>query len=291
MLPKEVIAALENFWNKEGLSSEILKTQSIGGGSINQAFLVQTSSNSFFLKYNTAQAHPKIFSSELQGLQLMANTKTIRIPQPYYAYEGLQYSFILMEYIEQKGYAPDFWQQFAYKLADLHSQSSKSFGLNFSNYMGSLSQSNKQHSSFVEFFIEERLEPQIRLARNNGYLNSKHIRQSENLYSELASIFPNENPSLVHGDLWSGNFMCDEQGQAVIMDPAVYFGHREVDIAITIMFGGFSPEFYESYQKNFPMEKGWEERLPYYNLYPVLIHINLFGHSYLGEFERVLKVF
>ncbi len=291
MLQKEVIAALENFWNREGLSTEILKTNSIGGGSINQVFLVQTSSGSFFLKYNTAQAHPQMFSSELQGLQLMANTKTIRIPQSYYAYEGQQYSFILMEYIEQKGYASDFWEKFAHDLAALHSQSSQSFGLNFSNYMGSLSQSNKQHSSFAEFFIEERLEPQIKMARNDGYLSSKHIKQAENLYSELASIFSNEKPSLVHGDLWSGNFMSDEKGQAVIMDPAVYYGHREVDIAMTTMFGGFAPEFYESYQKSFPMVKGWEERLSYYNLYPILIHINLFGHSYLGGFERVLQRF
>ena len=291
MLPKEVVIALENYWIEEGLAPEITKTQSIGGGSINQAFLVQTSSSSFFLKYNSAQAHPLMFSSELQGLQLLNQTQTIRIPQAYYAYEGNEYSFILMEYIEQKGYAHDFWEQFAQDLAHLHTQSASSFGLVFPNYMGNLSQSNIQHSSFTEFFIEERLEPQIRMARNNGSLSSKHSRQAENLYSELDSIFPSENPSLVHGDLWSGNFMSDETGHAVIIDPAVYFGHREVDIAMTTMFGGFSTEFYEFYQKSFPMEKGWQERIPFYNLYPILIHINLFGESYLGEFERVLNKF
>ena len=291
MLPQETISALENFWNKEGLSTEILATRSIGGGSINQAFLVKTSSGSFFLKYNTAQAHPNMFSSELKGLELMAKTNTIRIPQPLYAYEGQQYSFILMEYIEQKGYASDFWGKFAHNLAALHSQTSDAFGLDFSNYMGSLSQANNWHSSFVEFFIEERLEPQMRMARNGGYLNLKHMKQAENLYLELPSILPIEQASLVHGDLWSGNFMSDEQGQAVIMDPAVYYGHREVDIAMTTMFGGFAPEFYQSYQKSFPMEKGWEERLAYYNLYPILIHVNLFGHSYLGGLERILGKF
>jgi len=291
VLAKEIISTLESYWKKKGLSFDIIKTSNIGGGSINHAFLIETQNKSYFLKYNTAASHPHMFTSELKGLMLMANTKTIRIPETYFAYEGKDYSFILMEYIKSQGLQDNFWQTFARELTALHSHSADFFGLDFHNYMGSLNQSNTKHSEFDEFFIEERLEPQIKLARNKGFLNSKHIHQTERLYQELSSIFPNEKPALIHGDLWSGNFISDELGKPVLIDPATYYGHREVDIAMTIMFGGFSQDFYESYQQVFPMAKGWEERLAYYNLYPILIHINLFGNSYLPSFERVINKF
>jgi len=291
VFPKEIISTLESYWKRKALSFDIIKIMSIGGGSINQAFLIETQDNSYFLKYNTAAAHPNMFTSELKGLKLMANTNTIRIPETYFAFEGKDYSFILMEYINSQGLPTNFWQIFARELATLHSHSSDFFGLDFHNYMGSLSQSNTKHSEFDKFFIEERLEPQIKLARNNGFLNSKHIKHSERLYQELSSIFPNEKPALIHGDLWSGNYISDDLGRPVLIDPALYYGHREVDIAMTTMFGGFSQDFYESYQQAFPMDKGWEERLAYYNLYPTLIHINLFGSSYLPSFERVINKF
>lgn len=291
MIPDEIKTAISTYWKENGLSTEISEIRSISGGSINQAFLIRTLSRPYFLKYNTSSAHPNMFSSEYKGLELMASAKTIRIPTPIHAYEGEEYSCIMMEYIEQKNYAPNFWKHLAEDLAALHTHSSPSFGLDFHNYMGSLSQSNTQHSGFVDFFIAERLEPQIRLAHNSGYLNTKHLKQSEHLYQELESIFPNEKPALVHGDLWSGNFMSDEEGNPVIMDPATYYGHREVDIAMTTMFGGFDAEFYQYYQQYLPMEKGWEQRLPFYNLYPILIHINLFGNSYVGSFERIIKQF
>jgi len=113
----------------------------------------------------------------------------------------------------------------------------------------------------------------------------------ERLYKELPSIIPIEKPALVHGDLWSGNFMCNKHGDAVIMDPACYYGHREVDIAMTTMFGGFSMDFYTAYNVNWPMEKDWQKRLPIYNLYPILVHVNLFGSSYLSMMQSVLKDF
>jgi len=291
MLPKEIITSLESYWKEKGVSSIISKIQSIGGGSINQAFLIETQNTSYFLKYNTAASHPNMFTSELKGLKLLSNTKTIRIPETSFAYEGKDYSCILMEFIKTQTPQNNFWQMFADKLSMLHSHSSNFFGLDFHNYMGSLTQSNTKHSKFDEFFIEQRLEPQIKLARNSGFLNSKHVKQTERLFQELSSIFPQEKPALVHGDLWSGNFMSDKLGKPVLIDPASYYGHREVDIAMTIMFGGFPPAFYDSYQQIFPMDKGWEERLPYYNLYPILVHINLFGKSYLPSFERVINRF
>jgi len=291
MISLEVRSALENYWKENKWPSIILNIKALSGGSINQAFYIETESKKYFLKYHISKAHPGMFSSELKGLKLIAKTHTIRIPQTFLSFENDQYSGILLEYIDQGEYTSDFWRNFALKLSEMHRASSRSFGLDFSNYMGSIQQSNKSHKCFVDFFIEERLEPQMRMARNQGLLSPKHIKQCEKLYGELNSIFPNERPSLVHGDLWSGNFICDKMGQAVIIDPAVYYGHRELDIAMTTMFGGFHPDFYQYYQQFYPMEKGWKDRLPVYNLYPILIHINLFGSSYIPSFERVISIF
>lgn len=291
MIPGEVIHALSDFWAKQSLESKIIKSRSIGGGSINSAYYLETLDRSYFLKYNTAAAHPHMFSSEFKGLLLLSDSSTIRIPKPMHFHEGQQYSFILMEYIDQGKTDGQFWEDFAMQLAQMHQSSCDYFGLDFDNYMGSLAQSNQKHSSFVDFFIKQRLIPQIKMARDKGFLSSTHIRQSERLFAELPSIFPTEKPALIHGDLWSGNFMNDERGGPVIMDPAVYYGHREVDIAMTTMFGGFAEQFYQSYHQYYPLEKNWETRLPIYNLYPILIHINLFGSSYLHPFDEVLQAF
>jgi protein-ribulosamine 3-kinase len=291
MIPKEITKALQNWFKEQNRANEISNTQSIGGGSINTVFKITTSDGNWFVKFNTAQAHPKMFESEFKGLKLMEHSGTIRIPEPFYFYEGDQYACILMEWITQGTRSAHFWTRFAQQLGQMHQKTTDFFGLEFDNYMGSLPQKNTKQSEFVSFFIQQRLEPQIKLARDAGFLNQKHIAQCERLYVELPSIFPKEKPALVHGDLWSGNFMNDEKGNPVIMDPAVYYGHREVDMAMTTMFGGFSSQFYQEYQNFYPMESGWESRLEYYKLYPILIHINLFGYSYLGSFERIISNF
>lgn len=290
MIPKEIISALESYFEKNNQSGEILNYRSIGGGSINSAYQINTSHGTYFLKYNTV-SYPKMFESEFKGLELMAGSRSIRIPKPLFYYEGKSYACLLMEYIESGRKNAEFWKLFAEKLAHMHRSSSDFFGLGFDNYMGSLTQSNRKHPYFVEFFINERLIPQVKLARDDGFLNRQNLRQMDSLYNELENIFPKEPPALVHGDLWSGNFMNDEKGHPVIMDPAVYYGHREVDIAMTTMFGGFSNDFYDYYNSFFPMETGWQNRMDFYKLYPILIHVNLFGLSYLHDFQRIIRSF
>ena len=290
-IPKEILVCLKNWLIENKHAEDIEQIQNIGGGSINEAVKISTSSDSYFLKYNDAAAHPQMFFAELKGLELLSKTSSIRIPKAHYYYEGQAYSFILLEWMEQNEKEEFFWEQFAVQLAQLHRASAPQFGLDFDNYMGSLHQSNKYHDSFIDFFINERLLPQLKIARDTNILDSTFVKKGERLFQELPSIFPIEKPALVHGDLWSGNFMNDEKGGPVIMDPAVYFGHREVDIAMTTMFGGFSSDFYGHYQSCFPMEVGWEKRLDYYNLYPVLVHINLFGASYLPYYLRTLAPF
>jgi len=165
------------------------------------------------------------------------------------------------------------------------------FGLDYNNYIGSLHQQNNLHPTWVDFFINERLQPQIKLARDNNEIDSTTILKFENLYKKLDEVFPKEKPALLHGDLWSGNFMSDEKGESVIMDPTVYYGHREMDIAMAKLFGGFDAEFYSSYNEHYPLENGWEQRINVCNLYPLMVHVNLFGGGYLGQVKSILSKF
>jgi Fructosamine-3-kinase len=143
----------------------------------------------------------------------------------------------------------------------------------------------------VSFFVRRRLQPQIEIARVNQLLHAKHLTAFENLYHELGNIFNNEQPSLLHGDLWSGNFMCDQNSGPVLIDPAVYFGHRSMDLAMTTLFGGFERSFYESYNHHFPFPNNYDEQWDVCNLYPLLIHLNLFGSGYLSQIENILRKF
>jgi len=157
--------------------------------------------------------------------------------------------------------------------------------------MGALPQSNMQYENWVEFFIHHRLEPQIKIAREKHLLHSKHVSILENLYMRLPDIFFDEKPALLHGDLWSGNYMCNQNSEPVLIDPAVYFGHRSMDLAMTSLFGGFDRRFYESYAYHFPFPKNYHEQWEICNLYPLLIHLNLFGSGYFGQIESTLRKF
>lgn len=135
----------------------------------------------------------------------------------------------------------------------------------------------------------ERLQPLVKLAYDSGLLDGQDARRMEILYKKLPEILPVEPPSLIHGDLWSGNYMVGNDGNPCIIDPAVYYGHREMDIAMSKLFGGFSPEFYRAYNEEYPMVKGWEKRVELNQLYPLLVHVNLFGEGYNRQVRQILK--
>ena len=177
------------------------------------------------------------------------------------------------------------------RLALLHKHSSDHFGLDHNNYIGSLVQSNRKHLSWTDFFREERLNAQVKLARNTGKLDKGVVSSFERFYNKLDEIFPVEPPALVHGDLWGGNFMVNENGVAVIIDPAIYYGNREMDIGMSMLFGGFSNEFYELYNQHYPLQPEWRNRIEYCNLYPLMVHVNLFGGGYLNSVNTILRQF
>ncbi len=157
--------------------------------------------------------------------------------------------------------------------------------------MGSIPQANTQQKKWVSFFVDQRIQPLLNLCADNNLLTSKHIQQCKTLFHRFPQIFADDKPSLVHGDLWSGNFMCNPTSHPVLIDPAVYFGHRSVDLAMTTLFGGFDKAFFESYQYHFPLPSNYKEQWQVCNLYPLLIHLILFGKSYLPQVEDTLTHF
>jgi fructosamine-3-kinase len=155
--------------------------------------------------------------------------------------------------------------------------------------MGALEQFNHQHTDGVTFFIQQRLMPQVKLALERKKIAAVHVHQFERLYIQLPQILPAEPPSLIHGDLWSGNVIEGPDGDACLIDPAVAYSHREADLAMTMLFGRFDDKFYDAYHSAFPLTQGWQERMDLWNLYPLLVHVNLFGDSYLTETVQILR--
>ncbi len=290
-LPQKLETALTLALTEINDPGPIQQLKSIGGGCINNASQVVTPKASYFLKCNAAPL-PNMFTTEAQGLQLLAATDTIRIPAVIKVQEAEPDlpAFILMEWIERRsGFDQRLCGQ---QLAHLHLNGTvDEYGLHHDNYIGSTSQYNGWQSDWVEFFREKRLQPQIKLALRNGRCEASRRKELEKLLSRLDEWLGGitRKPSLLHGDLWGGNVIADENGYPVLIDPAVYYGDREADLAFTHMFGGFSNDFYQAYNNVYPLEHGYQERFEIYNIYHILNHLNLFGESYGYSLDSVLN--
>lgn len=270
------------------LGQVILEQRPIGGGSINEAYLIKTADHSFFLKYNTGDYAPALFHSEVKGLELL-NAQGIRTPQIYNpSIPSSVPSFLLMEYILPGEKTDKFWIHFGQSLAEMHRVCQAQFGLDHDNFIGRLPQSNKNQLSWNTFFQEERILPQLEMALQDGLLQEEDRKSFVSLFARLPEIFPMEPPSLTHGDLWSGNFLAATEGEVVLIDPAVCFAHREMDLAMTHLFGGFPTIFYHSYKAQYPLAPGFKNRMEIYQLYYLMVHVNLFGGGYVGQVRNIL---
>ncbi|MTI39030.1 fructosamine kinase family protein [Fulvivirga lutimaris] len=264
--------------------------QTVGGGCINYTGSINTKNHSYFIKWNKAKEFPQIFNKEAQGLNLL-NQGILRIPQVIDHYDGDEFSCLLLENIQPAPKSIDYWQILGEGLAHQHKITSKKYGLSHNNYAGSLLQDNSESEDWIEFFISNRLKPQVKLAREKGLMDEQVSKKFEQLYKQLDSLLEIGPPALLHGDLWSGNVMVDEKGRPVLIDPAVYYGNREVDLAMTKLFGGFDTSFYEAYLSTYPTSGGLDARIDIYNLYPLLIHLNLFGRGYINQILFTLERF
>ena len=260
------------------------------GGDIHRAALLSfADGRQFFLKYNTGPACAEMFRTEALGLALLGASGVIAVPKVKAHGQAGNHAFLLLEYITPGHRNRLFWQEFGAGLAALHGATSAQFGFAHDNFIGSLPQSNQRRDTWPEFYTEVRLLPQMQLARKNELLDAADAKRLENLCKKLASICPDELPALTHGDLWSGNFLCNAANLPVLIDPAASFAHRETDLAMSRLFGGFDPVFYQSYEQTWPLAPGFEDRLEIYQLYYLLVHVNLFGGGYVDSVRRILR--
>jgi fructosamine-3-kinase len=262
----------------------------VGGGSIHAAFQLDTDAGAFFLKQNTAAAAAN-FAAEAEGLRTLMGRSPLHVPAPIgHGTAGAQ-AWLLMAWLAARAPATAAWTRLGEGLAALHRHTQAQFGFHQDNYIGSLPQRNTPCTNWLEFWVAHRLQPQAALASARGRLDTSTRTLLDRVIARLPELLPVEPPALLHGDLWSGNVLLSTgpDGVPAIFDPAVHYGHREADLAMTVLFGGFESEFYAAYAAHYPLVPGWRERLPLHNLYPLMVHLNLFGTGYLPQIQAVLR--
>ena len=275
-----------------GTNVAIAETDRLQGGDINKAYgLTLNNGKHVFMKAN-AKSNAAFFTAEAAGLTAIEKTGAISTPEILCTGtddgEDVGYSFLLLKYIKSEKPVKNYWEDFAQKLAAMHNADTSlyfddggKFGFFQNNFIGARPQDNTPAESWISFFRDRRLAPQFKAA--DSYFTEEDKKQITKLLDHLEDFLVEpEKPSLVHGDLWSGNLMCGPDGKAVLIDPAVYVGHAEADLAMTELFGGFPEDFYMAYKEAKPLQAGYEERRDLYNLYQLLNHLNLFGPTYLG---------
>ncbi len=264
---------------------------SVGGGCIaNAEFMTFASGLKVFVKSGFAQ---NMFRKEANGLRELAQAGAVRIPKVLLVGD----EFLVLEFLKGGTKARDFFEVFGRQLAAMHRHTHLHFGFYEDNFIGASPQSNlagnKAQTDWLTFFYENRLLFQFKMAEQNGHVDAGFRADFNALEAKLSSILEGseEPPTLLHGDLWGGNYMTDKAGQPVLIDPAVYYGHREADLAMTYVFGGFQTAFYTAYQHAYPLKEGWEYRLNVYKLYHILNHLNIFGSGYYQEARSLIQFY
>ena len=271
-----------------GRPFNVRRERSVGGGCINSAAVLEGKEGQFFVKVNP-NAGAEMFAAELAGLREIIDSHTVRAPTPICCGSTHGYAYLVLEYIAHGRPNEHCMEQFGQNLARMHAVCREYYGWSRDNTIGSTPQVNTASKDWVEFWRTQRLQFQLSLAADNGYGGGLQ-RKGEALLADVDAFFQNYTPApaLLHGDLWSGNYMIDENGGAVIFDPAVYYGDREADLAMTELFGGFPARFYQAYRDAYPLDAGYPMRKTLYNLYHVLNHLNLFGGGYRRQAEDMI---
>jgi fructosamine-3-kinase len=279
---------------RDAFNTKTYNTTAVSGGMINQAAQVAVNGERYFIKWKP-DAPPSFFEAETHGLNELRKAAAIRVPQviKHAAAKGHHPAYLILEWIEPSTQVDShiFAATFGQALAQLHRNTHDLFGLDTDNYIGELPQYNYRTGRWVEFYRDQRILPQVDLARENGYLRGGRETMLRRLMDQLDRLLRGvkSKPSLLHGDLWSGNFMVAANNQPVIYDPAVYYGEREVEIAFTELFGGFPSGFLQAYREVYPLDPGYESRRALYQLYPMLVHLNLFGESYGPRVDAICR--
>lgn len=271
------------------LGEKVKSARPVSGGDISSAYRVETIMGQYFLKVNGAPFALEMFHAEQKGLQAIEETKTIAVPHVHLADTVEGESFLLMDFVESKRPTSSDYQSLGRRLAELHQCSRTKFGFPSDNFIGSLPQQNNTHTDWAEFYWFERIFPQLQLALKAGLVNQQMIPDENSAITLFREIFGDVKPSLLHGDLWGGNYVIATDGTPYLIDPAVYWGHSMVDIAMSRLFGGFGTDFYEAYHEIIPKSAHYDTQIELYQLYYLIVHLNLFGKGYYSSVSSILK--
>jgi fructosamine-3-kinase len=286
VLPEALLSALE------ANLGQVVEAEPRGGGDISQAARVRLAHGAQLLvKWHSASL-PGLFRAEQRGLALLRSANALRVPEVLAQAEATADipAFIVLEWLDPGSKSNRSAEALGTGLAAQHRVLAPSFGLDDDNFIGANPQPNQRSNNWLTFFREQRLGFQMRLAGRNGRLPTQRARRLEILLNRLGDWLPAQPPaSLLHGDLWGGNWLATASGEPALIDPAVYYGHREADLAFTELFGGFPAVFYSAYNTAWPLEPGYDKRKDLYNLYHLLNHLNLFGEGYGGSVDSILR--
>jgi len=272
-------------WCTENGWGPVVSSEALTGGMVSRTERLTTSDNRSLILKSNSDAPADIFAREAEGLGALTVSGGPRIPTVFLVGSDL----LLLEDLQPTPPQPHFWEEFGQRLAALHLQTGTQYGFSRDNYCGVTPQPNPWTESGCEFFAEYRLRYQARLAHDKGHLSTEDLRRAETLCERLPDLVPPQSPALIHGDLWSGNALCGPNGEPALIDPAAHFGWAEAELGMTLLFGGFPRAFYDAYLHTYPLAPGWRERVDIYNLYHLLNHLHVFGQSYLGRVQSVLK--
>jgi fructosamine-3-kinase len=272
------------------LGGAVAGARPLAGGDINQAFEVALEDGRRVFVKTNPRSPRGMFAAEARGLGWLAEARALRVPAVLAAStpdDGPQ--FLALELVGSGAPARAFEDRLGRGLAALHRHGAPGFGLDHDNFVGRLPQENGAAPTWAEFYRDRRLAPQLAQAAAAGLASARMRRAFDRLFAELPDLVgPAEPPARLHGDLWGGNLLVDESGAPCLIDPAVYGGHREIDLAMMRLFGGFGARVFEAYDEAWPLADGHEERVALYQLYPLMVHVNLFGGGYVGSVESML---
>jgi fructosamine-3-kinase len=269
------------------------RVQSVRGGDINQAGRIEIGSVRYFVKFKRA-APPRFFETEALGLKLLHSAGAIRVPQVIRYNDqpdGERPAYLILEWIDEAQPSHAFAAKFGHALAALHRHTAPTFGIDLDHLVDGLPQPEPQATSWPAYYRDRRIVPQVERARQLGRLPARREAALRKIIERMDELLAGLNsvPSLLHGDLWGGNYMCAVGDEPVLYDPHTYYGEREAEMAFTELFGGFAPDFYRAYQDAYPLDAGYEYRRPLHQLYHLLVHLNLFGEGYGASVDAVCR--
>jgi fructosamine-3-kinase len=272
------------------LGARVVGARPLSGGDINDAFEVRLADGREVFVKSNVRAPNDMFVAEARGLAWLGDAKALRVPGVLAASGANDVTpFLALELIRPAARAPNFDERLGRGLAALHRHGAPAFGLDHDNYIGRLPQTNTFAVTWPEFYRVRRLGPQLKAAVDAGLAPPRLRRDFERLFAQLEALCgPAERPARLHGDLWGGNLLADDRGEPCLIDPAVYGGDREIDLAMMKLFGGFGPGVFAAYKEAFPLADGYRERVALYQLYPLMVHVNLFGTGYVPQVEAAL---